>query len=319
MQNSIEFSSVYKEYYIPSFIPWKSEKIQALNGTDFICPKGKLTCILGPNGAGKTTIIKIIAGLIYHDKGSVRIDGEKVEMDSYDSHRKIGIMTPNDRSFYWRLSGRENLDFFCTLNGYNGREKRRMMDSIFEDLDFMDDADKDYRLYSTGMKQKLLLARALIGKPEILLLDEPTAHLDPIAKENVYRLIDKVFIGKKKMTILLCTHDLMEAENLADHIILLNKGTVLEQGSYSDLASLLKNEVSLDIEFAGKYSKKHFEGLGSSVTQADSHNVRISLESRDEIPGIIKKLSSRGCRIISCVPVKESLIDIYSRLAGGLR
>lgn len=317
MQKSIEFLSVNKEYLIPSFIPWKSKKIQALNGTDFFCPKGKLTCLLGPNGAGKTTIIKIIAGLIYHDHGSVKIDGENVKMDSYESHRKIGIMTPNDRSFYWRLSGRENLDFFCTLNGYNGKEKKQMMDSIFEDLDFTNDADKDYRLYSSGMKQKLLLARALIGKPEILLLDEPTAHLDPIAKENLYRLIDNVFIRKKNMTILLCTHDLSEAENLADHIILLNKGTVLEQGSYSDLASLLKNEVSLDIEFAGKYEKKHFEGLGTGLKLIESGKVRISLENRDDIPVIVKKLSGRGCRIISCIPVKESLIDIYSRLAGG--
>jgi len=317
MYKSIEFSSVEKVYRIPSLLPWKTEKIHALSGVDFICPKGRLSCILGPNGAGKTTIIKIIAGLIYHDEGTVRIDGETVEMDSQESHRKIGIMTPNDRSFYWRLSGRENLDFYCTLNGYNGKEKKRMMDSIFEDLDFLKDADKPYRLYSTGMKQKLLLARALIGKPEILLLDEPTAHLDPLAKENIYRLIDEVFIAKKKMTILLCTHDLSEAENLADHIILLNKGKVLEQGSYKDLASLLNKDASLHVEFDGKYSKTHFRGIGSEVILVDSQNVIIHLEKRDEIPEIIGKLASRGCRIISCAPVKESLLDIYTRLAEG--
>ncbi len=318
MGNSIEFLSVKKEYRIPSFLPWKKETVKALKDAAFICPRGKVTCLLGPNGAGKTTIIKIIAGLIYHDQGIVKIDGKTVEMDSYESHRKIGIMTPNDRSFYWRLSGRENLDFFCTLNGYNGKEKKLMMESIFDDLDFTDVADKPYRLYSTGMKQKLLLARALIGKPEILLLDEPTAHLDPIARENVYRLIETVFIGKKKMTILLCTHDLFEAENLAEHIILLNKGSVLEQGSYAELASLLKSDIALDVEFKGRYMKKHFENLGSKVVQVTSQKVKIYLESRDEIPEIIKKLSSRGCSIISCSPVGESLLDIYSRLAGGI-
>lgn len=317
MYNSIEFSSVIKGYRNPHFLPWRSKKTLALDNATFDCPEGKLSCILGPNGAGKTTIIKIIAGLIFHDQGKIKINGEELRADSNDLHRIIGVMTPNDRSFYWRLTGRQNLDFFCTLNGFYGNEKREMLESIFEELEFTENSDKPYRHYSSGMKQKMLLARAIIGNPKILLLDEPTSHLDPIAKQHLYELIERVFIRKKKMTILLCTHDLSEAEKLADHIILLNRGRVLQQGSYSSLASLFKGEIALDLEFSGRYSKKMFDGIGSGIEKMAAGTVRIYLNNREEIPGVIKTLSNRGCGIISCTPVKESLLDIYTRLAGG--
>jgi len=168
MPNAISIQNLSKVYRIPSVLPWrKSRHVAALSEVQFDCPAEKITCLLGPNGAGKTTIIKILAGIVLPEKGDALVLGESISQGKVAFHNRIGLLTTNERSFYWRLTGRQNLDFFAALYGIKGREKQERITEVLSEIGLESESDKPFRLYSSGMKQKLSLARALIGKPEI--------------------------------------------------------------------------------------------------------------------------------------------------------
>jgi len=213
-------------------------------------PDGPRLVSLRAERRGKTTIINILAGLVLPDAGEARILGRSVVGAPLSLRAEVGVATPNDRSFYWRLTGRQNLDFFAALHGLGRKERRRSIDEALTSVDLAPDADKPFRLYSAGMKQKLLIARALLGKPAVLLLDEPTTHMDPLVRDSLHTIIRERIVGQTKTTILLCTHDLAEAQELADHLIFLNDGIVRGQGSLADLRSALAPHARVELEFA---------------------------------------------------------------------
>ena len=155
MQNAISIRNLSKTYRVPSVFPWrKARRIQALARVRFDCPAEKITCLLGPNGAGKTTIIKILAAIVLPEEGDATILGESVSQGGPSLRKKIGLLTPNERSFYWRLTGRQNLDFFASLYGITGRMKRERIAEVLSRVGLEADANKPFRLYSSGMKQR---------------------------------------------------------------------------------------------------------------------------------------------------------------------
>ena len=136
MTDAIILSNISKIYRVPSLLPWKlAKKIEALRDVTFSCPMGKITCLLGPNGAGKTTAVKILAGLVLADSGTADVLGTPLSATSYKFQRKIGLLTSNDRSFYWRLTGRQNLDFFAALNGLKSKQRRERISSVLSEVD----------------------------------------------------------------------------------------------------------------------------------------------------------------------------------------
>ena len=318
MPDAISFTRVSKIYRIPSLLPWqKTKKISALHDISFTCPQGKISCLLGPNGAGKTTVIKILAGLVSHDGGVINLHGMPfVESMKHDSF-KIGVMASNDRSFYWRLTGRQNLEFFCSLYGFKRREIKSIVSDIQSELEIEQEADKPFRLYSTGIKQKFLLARALLRNPDILLLDEPTSHIDPIAKDAIHTLISDNFIRKRNVTILLCTHDLYEVQRLADYIILLNAGKVVAEGSPPRLKSMISPGITFVIKFSRMPGKNWTKRLPVMIIREERGRIECLARNKKGISTAIEAAVNYGGKVTGCTERDESIVGIFSRLAQG--
>ncbi len=210
--------------------------------------KGEILGLLGPNGAGKTTLIKILSTLVTPDQGSGSIAGLSLETESLAIRNKIGMVSTNDRTFYWRLTGRENLDFFATLYNLHGTTKSRRITEALELTNMEDKADSRFMSFSAGQKQRLAIARAMLSDPEILLLDEATSSLDPIATRKLITFTKETLAKTEHKTIIWCTHNLREAEEICDRVAILHEGQVLHIGTLQSIAT--SSETSLELAFS---------------------------------------------------------------------
>lgn len=192
--------------------------------------EGELYCLIGPNGAGKTTLLKILCGLILPDGGTLRIKGKPISPDHPLLRATFGLVTGEERSFYWRLTGRQNLEFFSAFYPISRREAKRRIEEVSTLFHMEEYLDKYFFTYSTGMKQCLGLCRCLLGNPKILFLDEPTRSLDPQAAESLRQFIRETLLKKERKTILYTTHHLEEAEQFSDRIGILSGGRVVAEG-----------------------------------------------------------------------------------------
>jgi len=308
-KTAIIVENISKTYRVPSILPWKKSRITtALKDVSFSCPAGTITCLLGPNGAGKTTMLKIMAGLVFPDSGSFSFSGAT-----------IGLATPNDRSFYWRLTGRQNLEFFASLHGFTGNQKKKQVTRLLEETGLMTEADKPFRLYSSGMKQRLLLARALMGDPGILLLDEPTTHIDPLARREIHEFISENLLKRRGTSILLCTHDLDEAEELADHLVLLDKGSIVAQGDMLSLRSLLSRQHKYRIMFRKKPSRSWTRSMGDGLISESAEGTLFTAADDKAASKIVGSALVHGAVIASFMKEEEPLLEILTRLTGRLQ
>ncbi len=320
MADKVILKNISKTYRIPSLLPWQpSIKVEALRNVNMVCPEKKITCLLGPNGAGKTTIIKILAGLVLPDSGEISLCGKTIRNSGCQSDLRIGIATPNERSFYWRLTGRQNLDFYGSLYGLKGKKRKFLVSDILHEVGLNDEADKPFRLYSSGLKQKLMLARALISDPEILLLDEPASHIDPVSKISIYRLIRENFIGKREATILLCTHDLSEAQELADRIVLLDRGVMIADGTLSALRSKINPGKSVVIKFLKMPEEGWEKKIPGMIVERGDFEISVNIPDESAINRIVRAAISAGGEIVEVRRDEESLQEIFTRLTGGDR
>ncbi|RWZ54650.1 ABC transporter ATP-binding protein [Halobacillus fulvus] len=203
---------------------------KVLDGLSFNVKKGEVFGFLGPSGSGKTTTIKLLTGQLKADSGKISVFGKDAgEIAHPDQLQRIGIMTDNSQ-LYPRLTVRDNLLLFCRLY----RVPIRRISEVLEMVDLQDAERTQVAKLSKGMTQRVLLARALLHEPDLLFLDEPTAALDPVTKERIHDGLRK--IQEKGTTIFLTTHDMHEAEALCDHVALLHKGKVVEEGSPASLS-----------------------------------------------------------------------------------
>jgi len=211
------------------------QRVKALDGLDLAIDQGTCFCLLGPNGAGKTTLIKILTTLVLPDSGLARVFGFDVEKKPEEVKKHIGCAFGDERSFYWRLSGRQNLEFFGALNGLHGGGLQSRIKEVLDLTGLAEKADLLFNTYSAGMRQMLALARALISDPGLLLVDEPTRSLDPMAAEGIRIFLKKRMVGEMGKTVLLATHDLAEAGELADFLAVIDRGRIAVSGSLSGL------------------------------------------------------------------------------------
>jgi ABC-2 type transport system ATP-binding protein len=207
----------------------------ALNSVSFTVEQGETVGLLGPNGAGKTTLLKVLASLIEVDEGSVRVFGLDVTRDPRPLRKRLGLVTCDERSFYWRLSGRRNLLFFATLYRVPSAVARERIATLLETLGLTEAADRPYHSYSTGMRQKLAIARGLLTHPDLVLFDEPTRSLDPLSSQNIRNWITENRARFPHTTNLIATNQLHEAEQLCDRVIIINKGEIIADGSISSI------------------------------------------------------------------------------------
>jgi len=220
----------------------KRGEVIAVNNLNFNCRKGQIFGLLGPNGAGKTTTLRILATMILPTKGKIVVNGSDVVKEASKVRRHIGFLS-SETGLYDRFTPRETIRFFGRINGMENKIIEKRMAEIFQNLDMEDFQDVRVNKLSTGMKQKLSIARSIIHDPPVLILDEPTVGLDIITARTVIEYV-KSFRDQGKC-IIYSTHIMQEAEKLCDMIAIIHQGNLIAQGT---LAELKKNSSFDDLE-----------------------------------------------------------------------
>ncbi len=201
---------------------------RAVDGATLALRPGELFGLLGPNGAGKTTLVRCIATLLIPDSGTIEVFGHDAFRDSLFCRQRIGLLTSGERTLYWKLSARDNLNFFAALYGLTGKERDKRIDFLIDLLGLKDVERERLERYSSGMKQKVSLARAILHNPDLVLLDEPSLGLDPQFARFIRQFIKDELNRKQGKTILLTTHYMDEADELCDRIAFINKGRIVD-------------------------------------------------------------------------------------------
>ena len=224
---SIVFDSVHKIFRHNGFF-FSRQRVEthALKAISLEVFSGEVMALLGPNGSGKSTTLKLVSTMLLPDRGSVFVNRTDTRVNAQSVRRQVGFAVATERSFFPRLTVRENLDFFAALEDVSRRERPVRVKSVLSDVDLTEAAGKQVMKLSSGMYQRLGIARALIKRPSVLLLDEPTRSLDPSAASNLWGLVRE--LSSAGITIVLATHNFAEAVAVADRIAVLQHGELLD-------------------------------------------------------------------------------------------
>ncbi len=208
-------------------------RITALDDVSLAIGQGECFGLVGPNGAGKTTLLKILATLILPDGGTVKVNGYDLKRDR-QIKGSIGLVTGDERSFYWRITARQNLEFFASLHQLPAATSQSRINELCHYLE-VDNLDRPFQEYSTGLKQRVALARALLHDPPILLLDEPTRSLDRKSAEQ-FRLFIQQLVKRERKTVVYATHNTQEVSLLFDRVGLLRQGQLVQTGPWAQVS-----------------------------------------------------------------------------------
>jgi ABC-2 type transport system ATP-binding protein len=226
---------VVKNYRELLFHPLRRKKVMALRGIDLDVVQGKCFCLLGPNGAGKTTLIKILSTLIIPDNGEATVNGYDVIKQPNRVKSSIGCVVSEERSFYWRLTGRQNLEFFACLNNIPRKEMNSRISEIVALTDLEKEIDFRFNTYSTGKRQMMAFARALLMNARTIFVDEPTRSLDPEAAQRVLRFLKHELVERQNRTVFWATHNLAEAQEFGDEVAVIKEGRIRIKGSLQEM------------------------------------------------------------------------------------
>jgi ABC-2 type transport system ATP-binding protein len=287
----------------------QGKTVEAVRAVSLTMGEGEILAFLGPNGAGKTTTIKMIAGLIRPDAGSVRVMGRNPHRDS-DALRNIGSVLEGNRNVYWRLAPEENIEYFGVLKKLPRRVARRRALELLGEFGLAEKRGVVTQKLSRGMQQQVALAVALIHEPKLLLLDEPTLGLDVNASERMKGMIRR--ITERGQSVLLSTHQLTVAEELADRVAIINRGQIVTQEATSDLLRRFSGE-AYRVELgphANGFDRDRLAGLGASINGS-------AIEYQGEAEGLYAVLDLlRPAPIVRVEKVEASLTDVFLQLTG---
>ena len=291
----------------------------AVDDLTFDVEEGEVFGLLGPNGAGKTTTIRLLSCLIYRTAGSAAVCGFEITEEPCKIREMVGVQTENP-CLYERLTTFENLDFFAQAFGISNLEdKRQRIRELLEFFNLWDDRDKKVDHLSKGMKQKLALARALVHKPKLLLLDEPTANLDPESAAEVRTMISQLS-EREGRTVLLSTHHLEDAEKLCDRVMIVNRGVRVTEGTPQELLESVGDpvvEVTLRNRSTMIANSLRGNAGVKAVALADHQKLVITLDNPDSTtPDLVAAIVRDGGEILSVKPLTPSLEDAYLQLLG---
>ena len=302
--------------------PDRRERFHAVDGIDLRVERGEIFGLLGPNGAGKTTTMKMLATLLIPTSGTISVLGIDVLARPRDVRARLGAMLSGERSLYWKLTARENLEYFAALYHVPPRQTRARIEDALTSVKLLDRADDYVERYSTGMRQRLALARALLPDPPLVILDEPTVGLDPQAARDLRARVRE--LRSQGRTVLLTTHYMEEADQLCDRVAIIDHGRIVALDTPGALKRTIRAEevVRLEIGLADDGAAV-LERLGRSATVARSerHNGTLAVtahcaSARDFVPAAFDAARSAGATIQHVEVVPVTLEDVFISLTG---
>ncbi len=298
------------------------DRFRAVDGIDLVVEPGEIFGLLGPNGAGKTTTMKMLATLLIPTSGTIRVLGIDPLARPREVRARLGAMLSGERSLYWKLTGRENLEYFAALYHVPPHEMKTRIANVLAAVKLTDRADDYVERYSTGMRQRLALARALLPDPPLVVLDEPTVGLDPQASRD---LRDRVRELKAQgRTVLLTTHYMEEADQLCDRVAIVDHGRIVALDTPAALKRTIRAEevVHLEISVDGDDAAV-IDRLGRSATVARTERSNGTLNvtahcasARDFVPAAFDAARSTGTTIRHVEVVPVTLEDVFLALTG---
>lgn len=277
----------------------------AVNHISFSLEQGEVFGFLGPNGAGKTTTVKLLNGMLTPSEGKCLVLKKDPALVPEQVHRFCGVVTEHAQ-MYDAMTGLENLIFYGTVFGISQEQSKRRAMKLLDKLELAEAKDRKLAAYSTGMRQRLSLARAMIHQPKILFLDEPTSGLDPESAQNVNNMI-RDLAKDEGITIFLCTHQLRYAQEICTNYGLIDNGELFAAGTLEELRSLTFTGHTVTITSDWFPSDR----LCKKVAE---NTMEVKVKTEEEIPGIVKAIADHGGKIYQVMSRQLSLEEIYFTL-----
>jgi ABC-2 type transport system ATP-binding protein len=298
---AIEIRNVQKRY----------KALQALKGVSLTIQEGEFFGLLGPNGAGKTTLISILAGLSRADHGSISVLGHDVVTDFRAARRSLGVV-PQELVFDPFFTVRETLRIQSGYFGLNRNDA--WIDEVMEHLDLTEKADTNMRALSGGMKRRVLVAQALVHRPPVIVLDEPTAGVDVELRQTLWKFISR--LNREGHTIVLTTHYLEEAEALCDRIAMLRRGEVVALERTDALLQRFAG-MQLVLGLSAGVLPAELRALASDPTDVNGQRHTLRLNSYDDVEPILALCRSAGCKFDEIDICKADLEDVFVQIMNG--
>jgi ABC-2 type transport system ATP-binding protein len=291
--------------------------LQAVDGADFAAEKGEIFSLLGPNGAGKSTIISMLSGLLAADEGALSIMGYAVDKNPQEAKSSLGVV-PQDIALYPDLSARENLSFWGKMYGLRGAALKTRVDEILEIIGLTERQKDRVGKFSGGMKRRVNIGAALLHKPDVIIMDEPTVGIDPQSRRHI---LDNVkALNQQGMTVLYTTHYMEEAAELSDHIAIMDQGKIIAFGTHAELIKLVGEQTRIDLTINTESSAIFDQWRAvDGVSRIDADNGLVSLlvdDSNLVLPRLFDVAAEVNVRITSVDIQEPNLETVFLHLTG---
>jgi ABC-2 type transport system ATP-binding protein len=300
----------------------RKSEVRAVDGVSCEIKQGELFGLLGPNGAGKTTLIKCISTLLIPDAGTATVGGHDIAKDPLRVRQQLGVLTGGERSLYWKLSPHENLQYFAALYGVPRSKTKERIEYLLDLMGLKEKSRERVEKLSSGMKQKLSLARTLIHDPPILLIDEPTLGLDPYFARFIRNFIKNELHRKLQKTILLTTHYMDEADELCERVAFMNYGRIEALDTPANFKKNMPQDQVLKVKCLGDIEENLFSSIQESVslhlsTRDGFSFVRMNTDNPEQLLSSVVDLVRDYAKVLSVEVTSPTLDDVFVHLTGA--
>ncbi len=305
--NAIEVKNLHKAF----------GDLKAVDGVTFEVEKGEIFSLLGPNGAGKTTVISMLSCLLRPEEGDAQVMGHSIRTDQMGVKSVLGVV-PQEIALYEDLSARENLTFWGKMYGLRGPALKSRVDEVLEIIGLTDRAKEQVKKYSGGMKRRVNIGIALLHKPQIIYMDEPTVGIDPQSRRSI---LDSVLKLKTEgTTVLYTTHYMEEAQELSDHIAIMDQGKMIAIGTHEELVKIVgaMDRITVTINAESAKVLEAWKAI-RGVTQVSANDGTLTILADDSnrvLPRLFETAASNGARITSVAIQEPNLETVFLHLTG---